>query len=232
VRPSDAEEVYRLFNEQVDQATADRQRSLESKGKKVACHAGCSRCCTLMVTAPGGETVTIGRWLSRPEQAEIKERFLARYPAWAAQATDLVESWNEAARRYDQPEKLRIAQEFWERGVMCAFNHEGRCSIYPVRPLVCRDMHALETPDNCVPEKATEVKQWNFPPLKDYLELIKPVITTMHAALRPGAPNQPLCQAVFDELTTPTAAPTEAVRPNDPCQCGSGRKASRCCAKA
>ena len=36
---------------------------------------------------------------------------------------------------------MRVTQ----RRAMCAFNHEGACSIYPVRPAVCRKAHALDT---------------------------------------------------------------------------------------
>jgi Fe-S-cluster containining protein len=37
----------------------------------------------------------------------------------------------------------------WRKSVLCAFNRGGECSIYPVRPTICRSAHAVDTAAYC-----------------------------------------------------------------------------------
>jgi hypothetical protein len=202
IQPGDAEAVCGLFHAQVDRGTAAREQAAQAAGHRIACHDGCSQCCHNMPAVFAGEAVTIAEWLERPEQAAVRARFVEKYPAWLARVADLVERWAAAAASGDVDAGRHAAREAWQRQVMCAFNHEGSCSIYEVRPNVCRHAHALDTPARCAPDTTEDVATLPFPPLDQYIERILPVVYAMHAAIRRDhVGSQPLCVAVFERLT-------------------------------
>lgn len=201
VRAEDAEGVCEELHAQVDRGTAARAKAAADAGRPVACHDGCSQCCNNIPAVFAGEAVTIARWLRRPENAAALAGFVERYPAWFERVADLVARWDAAAAAADTDAARAAAHEAWRRQVMCAFNHEHRCTIYAVRPNVCRNAHALDTPDHCVPDPPTPVVHFAFPPLDEYIEHIQPVMFAMHASLRPGgAGSQPVCVAVHEQL--------------------------------
>src|SRR4051812_23056303 len=86
VRSDDAAAICRHVHEQVDVGTAARAQVVAAEGHTIACHAGCNACCHHLATVLAGEAVTIARWLSRPENAGEKARFLASYAAWVRSA--------------------------------------------------------------------------------------------------------------------------------------------------
>ncbi len=225
VRPADAEAVCKHFHAEVDRGVAARATAAAAAGHPVACRVGCSQCCNNIPAVFAGEAVTIARWLDQPENAAARAGFLARYPAWRAKVADVIAGWDAAAAAGDADGATAAATKAWQRQVMCAFNHEGRCTIYAVRPNVCRNAHALDTPDNCVPSPAAPAVHRAHPPLDDYFEQIRPVVYAMHASLRGGdrRGSQPLCVAVHEQL-----AATHAPGRNDPCPCGSGKKYKHC----
>lgn len=209
VTQRDAEAVCALFHEQVDRGTARRAEVVAAAGRTIACGAGCDACCANVAAVFAGEAVAIAGWLRRPDHAAIRAGFEARFGAWRAGLGDLVDRWAAASRDGDVEAGKQIAAEAWERQVKCAFLDDGRCSIYPVRPTICRDYHALDTADGCQPGKPVGVAQASFPPLEGYLDKIRPVVLAMHAALRPDEPGAlPLCQAVHDELSRDQAGST------------------------
>lgn len=200
VRPHDAEAVVGLFHAQLDAGTAARSRAALSAGRPIACGPGCDACCRNIPAVHAGEAVTIARWLLRPEQDAIRDAFLARFEAWRAGLGDLVDAWIAASAAGDRDAGVRIGIAAFRRGVPCAFLDAGRCSIYAVRPAVCREHHAVITPEHCQPD-AGEVEQARFPPLDDYVAKIQPILLALHDALHPDAPGAaPVCQAVYDEL--------------------------------
>jgi len=209
VKPADAEAVCTLFHSQVDRGAEARAAFVERQGHAIACTAGCSDCCRQVPAVFAGEAITIARWLDRPEQAEAKQRFLARFPAWTAALADLLEQWLDAAIARDVAAAGAAHAAMYRRGVMCPFNHEGLCSIYEVRPSICRYAHALDTAEHCKPDATRWVPGAEFPPLDEYMDRIRPVTLALHGALRQdGVGAQPLPIAVHEQLTPPAPAPT------------------------
>jgi hypothetical protein len=224
VRPVDAEAVSTMFHREVDRGCAARAEAAEAAGHTVACKAGCDDCCRNMPAVFAAEAVTIARWLERPEHAAAKAGFAKRYPMWRASVADLIDRWAVAAAARDVQAAGETAKEAWKRQVMCAFNDAGRCTIYEVRPNVCRNAHALDTNVRCRPDTKEQVATFPFAPLDDYFETIRPVVFAMNQAIRrDGVGSRPLCLAVHEQLQA--AAPGR----NDPCTCGSGKKYKKCC---
>lgn len=88
---------------------------------------------------------------------------------------------------------------------MCAFNRDGLCTIYAVRPLVCRNCHALDTNQRCKAENygGELPAAHRFAPLESYVEYAQTLDRAMHHALG-GQKNRKKarCIAVYELLTT------------------------------
>ena len=194
LQPAEAAAVCTLFAGQVDKGMDALERAAAAAGRPLACRAGCADCCRSLPAIYAGEAVTIARWLD--DHAEARAGFDARYPAWVAALGDLVDAWRDAAARADVADGERIATEARRRGVMCAFNDGGRCTIYEVRPLVCRTAHAVDTSARCAPDATEPVLAWTLPALEAYLDRIRPLLIAMHHALGERTGAAPLCAAV------------------------------------
>jgi Fe-S-cluster containining protein len=203
VRAHDVEAVLALFNAQIDLGTEARAKQTAANGRPIACSAGCDACCHSLPGIHTGEAITIARWLARPEQDALRDAFLARFDPWRAALGDVVDRWTAASAANDVDAGMAAAREALARGVPCAFLDAGRCSIYAVRPVVCREHHAVGTSAACQPGAGTRVERASFPPLEAYLAKIQPILLALHDALRPELPAaRSLCQAVHDELET------------------------------
>lgn len=96
------------------------QQALE-RGAKLACEAGCACCCSVRVEVSAPEVFRIAHVLRGRPESEIGV---------------LLE------RLRDHAAAIRNAPEGRPR-VDCAFLENHRCSIYEVRPAVCRKAHSL-----------------------------------------------------------------------------------------
>jgi Fe-S-cluster containining protein len=105
---------------------------------------------------------------------------------------------------------------------MCPFNHDGACTIYPVRPSVCRLAHAIGTNEHCGDARTT-IQTIKFPEVSEACASQQGVQTLLHAALRTKPQLELLPKAVMRRLSRATAFP------NQPCPCGSGQKFKSCC---
>lgn len=190
--------VVGLFHAQIDRGTEARARNAAAAAHPVACARGCNACCNSIPVVFAGEIVAIVRWLT--EHPEVRAQFEEAYPKWQASLADALIDFDAAAKAEDAQAAERALRSAWQRSVLCAFNHDGACSIYEVRPGICRDVHALDTADHCQRNTSRGVSTMKFPPLDDYMEKIRPIVLALHAALRPDTGARPLCVAVHDEL--------------------------------
>lgn len=146
------------------------------------------------------EAVRIARWLRRSENAATRQAFLDGYAAWKAKVGDGPERLAELFRTGDEPGHVAEYIAQWKRRIPCAFLRDGLCTIYAVRPLVCRNAHAVGTADRCYGDSADET-----PPVRiaaddvdSFVETSRGRIRAAHHAL--GAPRQTpagLCDAVY-----------------------------------
>jgi Fe-S-cluster containining protein len=104
----------------------------------VACQEGCDSCCYNQVELTGPEALLIGHHIAQQFSQADKDLLLAH----AARIIELVNGLAQAemaARRREIP---------------CPLLRKGTCSVYPVRPLVCRAMHGLDR-ERCLAELRT-----------------------------------------------------------------------------
>jgi Fe-S-cluster containining protein len=93
----------------------------------IACREGCSFCCFNRVEVTPPEALLIGHYMARNFTPEKKNGLMAR----VTQSLSL-----KSGKSRNQLARLRSR-------VPCALLVGGRCSVYGVRPLVCRAMHAF-----------------------------------------------------------------------------------------
>jgi hypothetical protein len=220
VQPSDAAGLTMVMHEALDDAIADREATVAAEGLTIACSAGCSSCCVSPVLVTEGEAVTVAEWLLLPENASVRARFLRAYRGWRAGVAHVLEPLTSAR---SNEEVREAAAAYKAAAVMCAFNHEGLCSVYPARPSRCRRAHALTTNEHCGAGATGEVQYYEHGRTEMTFHEQEPLRAALHHALRPNAGLDALCAAVYRLLDAKTHR-------NGPCPCGSGEKYKRCCA--
>ncbi len=254
VQPRDAVELVAGLHRALDELAVQREAEARRDGAAVACSTGCSSCCHTAVMVFEPEAMRAAEQLARPEHAEARAHFLAQYPAWhdaLGKDAERIRTLHSMGRIEDAE---RIFFRLQARRVMCAFNRDGLCTIYEVRPAICRNTHALDTAANCQPDAAHGPTVMGFAPMDQLMAQVPAVTSALQDALRrkEASPPEALCAAVHRllerdagagagsaagaspgfgarvGLATSAAAVAEPSR-NGPCPCGSGAKLKHCC---
>lgn len=198
---ADAATIAAGMQEQVDQGVDARGQAIASQGMVLACKRGCNGCCEepIMIFRP--EAANVARWLQQPENAGVRDAFLAAYPAWKERVGDAPARLT-ALFAGDPGDYIAAHIEGWAEGVMCAFNRDGDCTIYPVRPITCRNGHALNTSEYCTGAATQPAARASFVPLDQFIARTRKLLAAAHNAV--GGPTgrvEALCNVVHDMLT-------------------------------
>ncbi|CCH47863.1 YkgJ family cysteine cluster protein [Pseudodesulfovibrio piezophilus] len=105
-------------------------------GKRtVKCKPGCSFCCNQIIHAYPSELLCINEFLDK--QPGIRNSFAEKYPQWDVDFEPFREAfWDSFKQMPTKRAEFRsICREFSSQ---CPFCDDGVCSIYAVRPMVCR----------------------------------------------------------------------------------------------
>ena len=204
--PDDALAIAGELQAELDVGAAAREQAARRRHQPLACGPGCNACCTEMVMVYRPEALRIARGLDEPAQAAIKAQFLAAYPAWKARVGDDAEQLAARFTSSDQPGFQEAFTAQWRKGILCAFNHDGLCTIYAVRPLICRNGHAVGTAEHCAGDDPSGVPAMRMasPNLDAWIERARSGMVAAHNAI--GGPKQrpaSVVQAVSELLTAP-----------------------------
>jgi hypothetical protein len=183
ITTDDAADLALAMHAQVDRGTSARVTKAAELGRTIACSAGCANCCRTVLVGAEGESQAIARFLRTSPGALA--HFRASYPGWSAAAADLIAAATAAALSSDAPALKSAMSAAADRDLMCPFNRAGSCTIYDVRPNVCRIAHALDTSTNCVPDRTVDFL--DFLPISQFMSRIRPLELAISAAV-PGAP--------------------------------------------
>ncbi len=152
---------------------------VESRGEhKIACGPGCNACCKNFVRCSLPEALLVADWLSEPEHAEARARFLGKLPAWRETAGEQAREIEELLRKNggtptegpDWERYNEVGLDYARRGNLCPFNQDGRCDIYPARPTICRTVHVVETSEYCTPDRGGVPKVVSHPKLVETVQ--------------------------------------------------------------
>jgi len=124
--------TIRLLHEQIDELT---EKVIKKPGVHFDCKAGCSYCCSLRVAATPPEVFLIARHVKQLP-LETQSELIGRLKIHA-----------EAARGLPN-------EDFF---LPCTLLADGKCTIYAIRPAMCRkylslDVEECKKPDTCAPE--------------------------------------------------------------------------------
>ncbi|MCE9572419.1 MAG: YkgJ family cysteine cluster protein [Deltaproteobacteria bacterium] len=205
--PDDAVAMAAELHKDLDGAADARARAAIRLHKPLACGPGCSGCCEEMVMVFRPEALRIARWLEQPANAAVKQRFLEAYPTWKAKVGDAPTTLATSFKSGDDPGYLAAFTAQWRKRILCAFNHDGMCTIYEVRPLVCRNAHAVGTSAHCVGDDPEDLPALRMasPELDAWMERARGALRAAHHAI--GGPKQrpaSVVEAVHDLLTAAT----------------------------
>lgn len=200
----DAVDLAGSMHEQMDAAAEARATAATDLGKPLACGPGCSGCCEELVMIFRPEALRIARWLKQRDNAAAKQRFLETYPTWKQRVGDTPTQIADLFGNGDEAAHEAALEAHWRRRIMCAFNQDGMCTIYPVRPLLCRNAHALETSANCYGDSPAQLVRLRLKSdeLDAFVGNARSCLRAAHHAIggprmRPAA----LCDAVFELLS-------------------------------
>lgn len=114
------------------------------------CRAGCSSCCRRMVPVSASEARAIAAIVETAEpsrQAALRASFADARTRLAQAGVSLPAVSGIGADRLE-PRALEVA--YRAAAVPCPFLEDGRCAIYEMRPLACRDRTATSAASECV----------------------------------------------------------------------------------
>jgi Fe-S-cluster containining protein len=103
------------------------EKTYEKEGNNIACEKGCTACCKLDVEVSEPEIIYIYTYMSNILEKEQLDAFFNQIEDTVSIIKDIDD--------IDEYAKLQIP---------CVFLHNGACSIYEVRPFICREYHSYD----------------------------------------------------------------------------------------
>lgn len=136
----------------------------DAAGKPVSCRAGCGACCRQLVPLSLFEAEALAEWLQTlPEirRAALRERFQQALAQLSK--AGLLDRLLDAARLEDAGSRKQLGIDYFHAGVACPFLEEESCSIYPLRPMICREYLVTSPPALCTQPTSNRVAQVELP---------------------------------------------------------------------
>ncbi len=241
VTHEDAITIVTALHKEMDEATAARTELATAQELHIACKVGCSGCCENTIVTTDPEALVVAAWLREAANHEARATFTTSYRRWRERVGDRLHKLAIYLSTGSMEEYEKILLELWRERVMCAFNRDGACIIYPVRPNVCRSCHALDTAQHCRGDDPSggHPTILEFPALDEFMERIRPLMRSLHLAVRGDAIGPaPMCATVHRLMDVPLRprsddksrrSDKDKVGRNSPCPCGSGKKYKKCC---
>jgi hypothetical protein len=197
---AEAAAIAGRLHDEVDRGVEARAAVIAGQGRELACKRGCNGCCEEPIMVYRPEAARVARWLELPDNAAARAAFRAAYPAWRDRMGDTPARLS--AKFAGDPGKYVEAHiEAWSKGILCAFNHDGACSIYPVRPISCRTAHALDTSEHCSGAATHAAVRASFVPLEQFVARSRKLLGAAHHAARgPKGRVEALCTVVYELL--------------------------------
>lgn len=189
----------------MDQLTDARAQYADENGQKIACDQGCTHCCESLVMVLRGESIAIAEWMLDPSNKDTREWFLTEsYQRWRDAIGDAPSRAQAALRGDDTEAYVKVSLEVWQKRVMCAFNRDGLCAIYNVRPNTCRNSHALDSDEHCLATSTEAPETIPFEDIQSFRFGTRPLTHSLHRALggETGITSS-VCHEVHELLTDP-----------------------------
>jgi Fe-S-cluster containining protein len=138
--------VLRVY-QGIDETAGKKLAQLAGTGVVPTCAEGCSHCCNLEIPMTRAEGETLVTWLRANRTDAELDAIRARLRDWLA--------WYRGAYVAHVAGGLTRVETFFRHAPMCSLLEDRRCTVYPVRPVTCRN-HLVSSPASvCDPAVGT-----------------------------------------------------------------------------
>ncbi len=150
-----------LFQSLADSFVTVALKDGQAEGVKVSCKKGCGVCCRQLVPVSEIEARQVRlliHEMPEPRRSEVRARFAQKRLQLGK--SGLLEKLL-FPERLGPEERTPFALDYFFQGISCPFLEKEACSIYPDRPLSCREYLVVSPPENCAnpsPEKVKTLK--------------------------------------------------------------------------
>lgn len=135
----------------------------EAAGRPVSCAKGCGACCRQLIPlahAEAREIAALVGGLPEPRRSEVTGRFEAALRR-VEEAGLLPALEGRDGRLFNEAVDLGLA--YLRLGIACPFLEDEACSIYPERPIACREYLVSSPPERCAPPTAETIEAVPLP---------------------------------------------------------------------
>jgi len=137
---------------------------LAEAGTPVTCNAGCTHCCHQLVSLNIFEAEALTTWIrSLPEarQQHLADRFhqtLLKISAAGLIDRIVSEDWF-----VESTTARQLAVDYLYKRIPCPFLENDACTIYPMRPLICREYMVISPPEHCYDPLSLQTENVRMP---------------------------------------------------------------------
>ena len=203
-------ELRRFVNPRAAAAHAD----LDARMAVVpsVCGDGCDACCYQMVSTHTWEEELIGAYIENTMHTGVRAQVRRQLVDWWKYLKSILRPVSRA-NPLTLAEVQVMTQYMIANRVMCPFLVDHRCSIYPVRPAMCRAHVVASDPGRCKTEPgrlgepigaahmlATFGPESPHLPFDKYVHAMKPLAFAMTGALKVPASSTPLMVVTLGDL--------------------------------
>lgn len=116
----------------------------EQMNVKSACHSGCNACCSMIIEVFKFEAFVIIEYIKKTNQEYLFDRIETIYDRMNS---IIAESPLGTGR---EEEITKFKSDYLKNKIPCVFIVDGKCSIYPVRPINCATYHSYGIAEECL----------------------------------------------------------------------------------
>jgi len=148
--PSRPVELLPLVRSLADAFGAITVETIEEQGRKISCKHKCAACCRQLIPLSEIEARGIAELVEampEPRRSEVRERFAAARRQ--LEGADLLDRLVALQPMPSGAEFLPLAREYFRLWIDCPFLEDESCSIYPERPVACREYMVVTPAENC-----------------------------------------------------------------------------------
>jgi Fe-S-cluster containining protein len=138
-------------------------QEIEARGGKISCCKGCGACCRQLVPISDVEARFIAdlvESLPEPRRSRVQARFDDAVKRLAE--AGLLEKLRQPQRWYREGYR-EFGLEYFGHGISCPFLEDEACSIYPDRPVTCREFLVTTPAKNCQNPATETIRSVNLP---------------------------------------------------------------------
>jgi len=135
----------------------------QENGDEISCKQGCGACCRQYVPVSPAEArlmFALVEEMPEPRRTIIKQRFEEAVQQFKESAV------MEAAMNYNrlpQAKRIKMGKDYFQLGIACPFLEKESCSIYPDRPLICREYLVISSPSHCAALDGDHIERLKLP---------------------------------------------------------------------